>query len=327
MLRYLVRRTLGWLAMIFVATNLTYFLASLFLNPRSNYTGRNPPVPEAIADAALSQYGLNDKVPLLERWWGWLSSVVTRWDWGKSPVGESVNEQVAFRIWNSAELLLGATILMTIIGIALAVWTASKQYSATDRVVQFISTITMNLPVIVAGLGIVIMAIAFNNAVGTRVFYVTGARSDGVQGFWPVIVDTLQHLTLPTIVLVVTGYAGTYFLQRSLLLDNIGADYVRTARAKGLTRSQAVRKHALRTSLIPVVTSIAFSIPGMFTGAILTESVFQWEGMGRYFITTIAKNDIHGVVAIAAFSAVMTAIGALLADIAVVALDPRVRVS
>ncbi|WP_230206436.1 ABC transporter permease [Microbacterium gorillae] len=313
--------------MIFLATNLTYFLATIFLNPRSNYAGRNPPVAESVADTALSQYNLNDKTPLVERWWTWFTGVITRWDWGKSPVGESVNDQVSFRIWNSAELLLGATILMTLIGIGLAVWTASRQYSATDRTVQFTSTITMNLPIVVAGLGIVLLAIWLNQTVGTRIFFVTGSRSDGVSGFGPVFVDVLQHLTLPTITLVLTGYAGTYFMQRSLLLDNINADYVRTARAKGLTRQQAVRKHALRTSLIPVVTSVAFSIPGMFTGAVLTETVFQWEGMGRYFITTIAKNDIHGVVAIAAFGALMTAIGAILADIAVVAIDPRVRVS
>ncbi|MFV4912752.1 ABC transporter permease [Microbacterium lacticum] len=327
MLRYLLRRTLSWLVMIFLATNLTYLLAVIFLNPRSNYTGRNPPVAEAVADTALSQYNLNDKTPVIERWWTWFVGVVTRWDWGRSPVGESVNEQVSFRIWNSAELLLGATIIMTVIGIALAVWTASRQYSAADRGVQLTSTIFMNLPIVVAGLRIVLLAIWFNQTIGTRVFFVTGSRSDGIEGFWPTLVDTFQHLTLPTIVLVITGYAGTYFMQRSLLLDNINADYVRTARAKGLTRQQAVRKHALRTSLIPVVTSVAFSIPGMFTGAVLTETVFQWEGMGRYFVSTIAKNDVHGVVAIAAFGALMTAIGAILADIFVVIIDPRVRVS
>ncbi|WP_230109236.1 ABC transporter permease subunit, partial [Microbacterium foliorum] len=127
--------------------------------------------------------------------------------------------------------------------------------------------------------------------------------------------------------LVFTGYANYHLLQRSLLLDNIKADYVRTARAKGLTKQQAIRKHALRPSLIPVATQLAFTIPTVFTGAILTESIFGWNGMGKYFIDTISKNDVHGVVAVAAFGAVLTAIGAILADIAVVALDPRVRVS
>ena len=104
-------------------------------------------------------------------------------------------------------------------------------------------------------------------------------------------------------------------------------DYVRTARAKGLTRNQAIRKHALRTSIIPVATSVAFSVPGVFTGAVMTENIYAWHGMGEYFIQTIAKNDIHGVVATAAFGAAMTAVGAILSDMFVVALDPRVRVS
>ena len=108
---------------------------------------------------------------------------------------------------------------------------------------------------------------------------------------------------------MIVGYAQYHFLQRSLLLDNINADYVRTARAKGLTKAQAVRKHALRTSLIPVATQVAFTIPTIFTGAILTERIFAWQGMGRYFLDTINNNDINGVVAVAAFGAVLTAIG------------------
>lgn len=115
-------------------------------------------------------------------------------------------------------------------------------------------------------------------------------------------------------------------MQRSLLLDNLNADYVRTARAKGLTRKQAIRRHALRTSAIPVATSVAFSVPGIFTGAVMTEKIFAWNGMGAYFIETISTNDVHGVVAVAAFGAAMTAVSAVLADLVVVALDPRVRV-
>ena len=167
-----------------------------------------------------------------------------------------------------------------------------------------------------------LLAIQANSATGTRIFFVTGAASPGVSGFFPVLIDALQHLILPTIALILVSYAGIHFLQRSLLLDNINADYVRTARAKGLTKSQAIRRHALRTSLIPVTTQVAFSIPAVFTGAVLTESIFGWNGMGKYFTQTIATNDIHGVVAVAAFGAVMTAIGAVLSDIAVVILDP-----
>ncbi|UWF76670.1 MULTISPECIES: ABC transporter permease [Microbacterium] len=327
MIKYLVRRLIGWVLMIVAATNITYFLAWLYLDPENNYVGRRPPLSPEQIDDLLRPRNLSESVPLMERWWTWLTNIVLHWNWGLGPTGESVNEQVAYRIWVSAELVLGATILTTVIGIALGVYTASRQYKLPDRIGQATSIITMNIPVVVAGLGLVILAIGFNNWVGTRVFYVTGSASQGVTGFFPVLIDTLQHLFLPTLALVLTGYAGYHFLQRSLLLDNIKADYVRTARAKGLTKAQAVRKHALRTSLIPVTTQVAFTIPGVFTGAVLTETIFNWNGMGRYFLQTLATNDIHGTVAIAAFGALMTAIGAILADIAVVALDPRVRVS
>jgi peptide/nickel transport system permease protein len=327
LIKYLVRRTLGWLLMIVVATNVTYLLAWSFLDPRSNYVGRKPPLsPEQIQNL-LRPRNLDAGVPLLDRWWTWFTGIILRWDWGVSPTGGSVNEQVAYRMWISAELVLGATIIMTLLGIWIGVYTASRQYKLGDRVWQGISIVTMNVNIIVAGLAVVILAINFNNWVGTRVFFVTGSSSEGVTGFFPVLIDALQHLILPTIALVVIGYAQYHFLQRTLLLDNISADYVRTARAKGLTKQQAIRRHALRTSLIPVATQVAFSIPGIFTGAILTETIFAWQGMGRYFLTTITGNDIHGVVAVAAFGAVLTAIGALLADIAVVVLDPRVRVS
>ncbi len=313
--------------LIFLATNLTYFLASLFLDPRSNYAERRPPIPEAQIDASLDQYNLNDKVPILQRWWNWITDIFTQWNWGFSPVGQSVNEQVAHRIWVSAELVLGATVIAVVIGISLGVYTASRQYKAADRVWQGISIFTMNIPAVVMGFVVVVLVIRLNQALGSTLFFVTGAQSIGVTGVWNIIVDTLRHLIPPTISLIVIQYASIHFLQRSLLLDNINADYVRTARAKGLTKPVAIRRHALRTSMIPVATSVAFSIPMVFTGAVMTETIFAWEGMGRYFVRTIATNDIHGAVAAAAFAAGMTAIGALLSDIAVAILDPRVRVS
>ncbi len=327
LIKYLLRRIFGWLLMIAVATNITYFLAWGFLNPRNNYVGRRPPLSEEQIVNLLEPRNLSDTVPIWERWWNWISGVVLRWDWGVSPTGGSVNDEVAYRMWVSAELVLGATIIMTVLGIALGVYTASRQYKLADRIGQATSIITMNVNIIVAALGIVLLAIALNDLVGVRIFYVTGSGGRDVDGFFPYLIDKLQHLTLPTIALVIVGYAGTHFLQRSLLLDNINADYVRTARAKGLTKPQAIRKHALRTSLIPVATQVAFSIPAVFTGAILTEQIFAWNGMGQYFIETITKSDIHGVVATAAFAGLLTAFGAILSDIVVVVLDPRVRVS
>jgi peptide/nickel transport system permease protein len=325
--RYLIRKTIGWLAMIVVATNLTYFLANLFLDPRANYLFLRPAPPPEQIERSLAQYNLSPATPVLERWWNWLTGIVLHWNWGASPIGESVNTQIAFRVGVSAQLVLGALVLSTFIGIALGVYTASRQYRFADRFHQALSIVAVNIPSAVAALAVVLVAITINQSIGSTLLYVAGAQSPSVSGVWPTIIDRIQHLVLPTISLTVISYAIYHLLQRSLLLDNINADYVRTARAKGLTRQQAIRRHGLRTSLIPVATSIAFAIPGLFTGAVITETIFAWQGMGQYFISTISENDIHGVVAVAAFGALMTAIGAMLADIAVVALDPRVRVS
>jgi len=326
-LRYLLRKIIGWLLMIAVATNLTFFLASFFLDPRANYLQLRPPrTPEQI-DQSLGQYNLSPATPLLDRWWHWVTDIVLHWNWGYSPVGDSVNEQIAFRIGVSAQLVLLSLILSTVIGISLGVYTASRQYRVADRFHQGLSVITLNIPTVVAALVVVLLAISLNQSLGTTLLFVAGAQSPTVSGFWPLVVDRIQHLVLPTISLTLISYAGYHLLQRSLLLDNINSDYVRMARAKGLTRQEAIRRHGLRTSLIPVATSIAFAIPALFTGAVITETIFAWQGMGQYFTSTISKNDIHGAVAVAAFGALMTAIGAVLADIAVVMLDPRVRVT
>ncbi|QDZ43171.1 ABC transporter permease [Corynebacterium sp. sy039] len=327
MIKYIVKKVASWLLIIFLATNIAYFLASLFLDPRSNYRGRRPPLSSEQIETILTPLNLNPETPLIQRWWTWLKGVILHWDWGKSPVGESVNSQIAHRIWVSAELLLLATILSVIIGVALGVYTASRQYKIADRFWQGASIITMNIHIVVASLLVVWAALKINEWSGHRVFYVTGSANPDVSGFFPHLVDLAQHLALPTISLLIISYAGYHLTQRSLLLDNLNADYVRTARAKGLTRAQAVRRHALRTSIIPVATSVAFSLPGIFTGAVMTERIFAWNGMGVYFTDALAKNDVHAMVAVAAFGAATTAVSAILADIVVVILDPRVRVS
>jgi peptide/nickel transport system permease protein len=313
--------------MIVLATNVSYFLANWFLDPRANYLQLRPPRSPEQIDRALAQYDLSPGTPLMVRWWHWIGNIVLHWNWGFSPVGESVNDQIAFRIGVSAQLVLLSTILSTAIGIALAVYTAARQYRFADRFTQTLSVITLNIPVPVVSLAVVVFAIALNRTLGGTLFFVAGSQSPTVTGFWPLAMDRLRHLALPTVALTVINYAVYHLLQRSLLLDNINADYVRMARAKGLTRSEAIRRHGLRMSLIPVATSIAFTVPALFTGAVLTETIFGWEGMGRYFVTTISKNDVHGVVAVAAFGALMTAVGAILADLAVAVLDPRVRVT
>ncbi|MFC5907188.1 ABC transporter permease [Streptacidiphilus monticola] len=327
MVRYLARKTTGWLLMIAVATNATFFLASWFLDPRSDYRSLRPVRTELQIDTALAPYGLDPRQPLVERWWHWLVEVVVRFDWGRSPTGIRVNGEIGYRALVSGELMLLATVLSVLLGVALGVWTASRQYSWGDRLAQTVSVVLFNIPTAVMALAVVFVAIWLNQHAGLHFLYVAGENSPDVSGFWPTLGDRLLHLILPTVTLTLIGYVGYHLTQRSLLLDTLDAEFVRTARATGLTRAQAIRRHALRASLIPTATSVAFSIPAIFTGAVITESIFGWDGMGQYFVQTIGKNDVHGAVATAAFGAATTAVGAILADLATVFLDPRVRVS
>lgn len=329
MIKYLLRRVLFWVLTLFGVTNLTFFVASVALTPEANYFNRRPPMPPEQIDRLLSEQNLASSQPILERWWTWLTDIILRWDWGNSPIGDPVNAQVSFRIGISLQLLLLATIITVIVGVALGVFTASRQYSLWDRVLtQGVATVAVNTSIIVAATVAVYLGLKLNEAADATILYVAGSSSPGVAanplaGF----LDLLQHLALPTACLVFIGYANYHVLQRALLLDNINADYVRTARAKGLMKGAAIRKHALRTSLIPIANQVAFSIPGIFTGAALTEQLFAWQGMGSYLVETIRFNDVHGIVAVAAFGALCTAIGAILADVLLVILDPRVRVS
>ena len=325
MVRYVTRKAAGWLAMIVVATNATFFLASWFLDPRSNYRELRPVRTDAQIAHALEPYGLSPHWSVVHRWWYWLSHVATGFDWGHSPTGVPVNAEIPQRALVSGQLILLGTVASVVIGVALGVRTAARQYGVTDRAAQAVSVVLFNVPAAVSALALVLCAVWLNQRAGTTVLHVAGAGTPGVEGGWATVTDRLDHLVLPTVNLTLLGYAGWHLTQRALLLDTINAEFVRTARATGLTRAQAIRRHALRASLIPTATSVAFSIPAVFTGAIVTETVFGWEGMGRYFTETIAKNDVDGVVAVAAFGAVATAAGAILADIATVALDPRVR--
>lgn len=327
MVRYAARKATGWLAMIVVATNVTYFLASWFLDPRSNYRNQRPPRTDEQIAAALAPYGLDPDEPLLRRWWGWLTDVVLHFDWGSSPNGSSVNGAIGFRILVSGQLIAAGVVLSVLIGVGLGVYTASRQYGWADRIGQTVSIVLFNVPTAVSALALVLLAVWANQRLGHQFFLVAGSETPGIEGTWNAVADRLVRLIVPTANLTLLGYVGYHLTQRALLLDTINADFVRTARATGLTRAQAIRRHALRASLIPTATSVAFSIPAIFTGAIITETVFGWRGMGSYFTETIALNDVHGVVAVAAFGAAATAAGAILADVATAVLDPRVRVS
>ncbi|AKT51698.1 ABC transporter permease [Arsenicicoccus sp. oral taxon 190] len=329
MLIYVLRRLANYLVMIFVTTTIAYFAAVSFLKPDVPMLLATPrPTPESVR-TRLASYDLDPQLSAVERYWQWLQGVVLHWDWGRSPNGQRLSEEFVTRALVSGRLVFLSMVLSIVIGIALGIYTASRQYRVGDKAVTYLSYFIQTIPAPVLYLVVQMGGIKVNETSGQRIFYVSGISSaEGTDGFWAGVVDQVQHLVLPTLALTILGYVGYQLLQRSLLLDNIGADYVRTARAKGLTKAQAVRKHALRTSFIPVAQTIAFAVPSIFAGTFIIETVFAWQGLGRYTLDAITRTqDVNVTVASMAFGGLLFAIGAIIADISVAVVDPRVRVS
>jgi peptide/nickel transport system permease protein len=320
LLSFIGRRLLNYLVMLFAATTLAYFLASSFLNPRSNYVQMRPQPPEASINASLDLANVNDKVPVIERYGVWLRQVALHWNWGLSPQGENVNTAIAYRAVVSAKLVTLSTVLAVLLGVSIGVAAAIRQYKLFDRISNAVSVFFLVCPTFVLALLLVLGGIRFNEAIGMRWFFVTGLGHGG-------LLDFLQHIALPTVTLTLIGYVGYHLTQRTYLLDTMNADYVRTARAKGLPKNLAIRRHALRTSLIPTAMGVVWSLASVITGSVFVETIFAIDGAGKYFIDALTKNDINGSVAIAAMGGLTTCVGLLLADIVVALLDPRIRVS
>jgi peptide/nickel transport system permease protein len=324
---YVARRLLNYAILLFVAISLTYFLAATQLNPRALYEVRNPPLDPVIVEQTLRAKNLSDQVPVLQRYWTWLTSIVLHWDWGQTPTGGSVNDEVSRRIPVSLRLITIGSLVGIVAGVVIGAWTATRQYKVSDRLFTFASLFLLSVPSFVIASVLQVWATDVNNASGLRIFEFVGetGQAGSYPGAW--LFDRLQHLLLPTIVLILLNGAFFSRIQRNLMLDSLGSDFVRTARAKGLRRSKAVMKHALRTSLIPTGTYFAFSVATLFTGATFMEIIFSFHGMGEYGVTTILGQDVNGAVAVAAFSGACVLVGAILADIMVAILDPRVRLS
>jgi peptide/nickel transport system permease protein len=204
---------------------------------------------------------------------------------------------------------------------------AIRQYSKTDHAITFAVFLALAMPVFWFGALIKEAAIWVNDLVGTRIFFTVGARSpvQDSDSAWANFTDIFGHLILPTIVLTLVGLAVFSRFQRASMLEVLNSDYVRLARAKGLRNRVVMRRHALRTALIPVLTLVVFSIQGAVDGAVITETVFQWNGFGRYFIERLLETDTFPVMAFVMLSGALTVIANLVADLLYAVLDPRIR--
>jgi peptide/nickel transport system permease protein len=324
--RFLARRLANYLLLVAVATTLGYLLAATSLNPRSNFEGRNPPPPKASVDQRLDDLNMNDETPVLERFGRWAGGVL-RGDFGKTIDGQPVSSEMWRRIGVSLRLLLVASILGGILGVAVGVIGAVKQYQFSDYATTTVSFIILATPVFLLAVLLKVGALNLNQSTGQQLLYYTGEYTPGLEGgWWDHAVDRFQHFVVPTLALVLGQVAFYSRYQRNAMLDVLGSDFIRTAQAKGLRRRDALIRHGLRTALIPMATFFAYQFGLLLTGATFTEKIFTWHGMGEWFVDSVTKNDINAVAAVTLFAAVLVLIAGMLADLAVAALDPRVRV-
>jgi peptide/nickel transport system permease protein len=323
--KFLLRRLAYFLVLVVVATALTYLLAGKALNPRSNFEGRNPPPPPAVVDAQLDELNLNDKTPILQRFGRWTNGMM-HGDLGETVDGGSVNAEMGRRMGVSLRLLLIGSILGSIGGVAAGAYSAVKQYGFADHLMTFASFVILSIPTVVFAVFMAIAGTSVNDIIGRRIVYNTGEYTPGLSGFTQAgIADRLEHLILPSLVLILQGFAFYSRYQRNSMLDVLGSDFVRTAQAKGLRRPQALIRHALRTALIPMGTFFAYEFALIFIGSIFVEKIFTWHGMGEWFVQSIQKNDVNATAAIGMFVAVLVLIAGFLSDVVTVILDPRIR--
>ena len=325
MTRFLARRALNYLVLLALASFLTFSLTSLTFKPLDSLLQRNPRPPQAAIDAKAQELDLDKPIPV--RYVHWASGAV-RGDFGTTVTGQPVSAELGRRVGVSLRLLVIGSVLGTVIGVVVGAWGAIRQYRLSDRVITLLSLLMLSTPVFVIANLLILGANGVNSILGVQLFEYIGETSpDAVGGAWNQFVDRLQHLVLPTFTLALMGIAGYSRYQRNAMLDVLGQDFIRTARAKGLTRRQALFKHGLRTALIPMATLFAYGVSGLVTGAVFTEKIFGWHGMGEWVVQGIATQDTNIIAAVTVFSGATILLAGLLSDVIYAALDPRVRVS
>jgi peptide/nickel transport system permease protein len=325
MIVYLIRRILNYAILTAVASSLAYMLASIGLKPAAALEARRPRPPQSTIDMLLDKLGANPHDPLIERTWVWFTNLF-HGDLGQTINNHAVTEALSVRAGVSLQLLLIGSIIGAILGVVLGIWGAVAQYKASDQVVTYISYLVFATPTFVLAILSMIAATRFNQAIGTQLIVFSGQVSaDAPVDFWGNLSDRLSHLFLPTLVLIIVGAAGYSRYQRNAMLDVLGADYIRTARSKGLTRRSALIRHGVRVALIPMSTFFAYSFGTLIAGSTLLELVFSWHGMGEQAVQSIQQQDINSVAGATLFVSVLILCSSTLSEVLYAALDPRVR--
>jgi len=319
---FILRRLLSSIPVILLSSFLVFSLVAATGDPLARLRG--DPRTAMTVEIREEQLGLNDPIP--ERYLNWIKGVA-RGDFGESFAdAEPVTSKIKRSFGATFRLVFLATFLALLAAISLGVFSAVKQYSPGDYAGTFFAFVFFSMPVFwLAGI-MKDLGIRFNQWVGKTVFYTVGERTPNLVGsWWDVTANRIGHVALPTLTLMLITMAGWSRFQRAAMLDVLGSDYVRTARAKGLSEFTVIARHAFRNALIPLTTVVAIDFAGLIGGAVITESVFAWQGLGRTVLDGINNGDVNVVTAALVLIAVVVVLFNLVADILYAVLDPRIR--
>jgi peptide/nickel transport system permease protein len=316
MKNYVLFRLLQMLIVLIGVSLIVFFLFAML---PGNFLDSDPYLTIQHRQELEILYGF-DK-PVMERYFSWIAGVL-HGNFGYSlvyrqPVLELLNQY----IWNSFFLSLMAFLLTWSIALVVGVYSAIKQYSLFDRGVTVLVFAAMSLPSFFIGLLLIKVFAVDLGVLPVGSMIDSGSTATG----WAYLTQVFEHMVLPVTVLTLISVGSLTRYFRTGMLDVIHQDFVRTARAKGLKERTVIFKHALKNAILPAITLLGLKLPGLFSGAIITEQIFNWPGVGKIQMEALSTRDYPVLMAFTMLLSVLTIIGNFMADIASAAVDPRIR--
>ena len=312
--KYLIQRVTESILVLIAMSFLIYGIMALMPgDPIDVMVQSDPNLTTSDAERLKALYGL-DK-PLLERYKNWLSSALTG-DFGYSRIhNRPTLEILGPRLINTTWLMAASLFLSLILAIPLGIYSALHPYSRSDYFINLLALGGISIPVFWLALMLIIL---FSVSLGWLPAGGMGSTGDGG------LTDRIAHMILPVVTLSIASIGSLTRYVRSAMMEVLRNEYIRTARAKGLSRYKIVYKHALRNAMIPVVTVLALSFGTLFSGALITETMFSYLGMGKLIYDSIIGNDYNLALVSLLFATGLVLTGNLLADLAYAWLDPRI---
>jgi peptide/nickel transport system permease protein len=323
MLGYIIRRIAVSVVVLFLATILVFILVAESGNPLAILRA-NPHIPRATILAREKLLHLND--PLWQRYWIWFSHAI-RGDFGTTIAGLPVEPQLVSHLLVTLRMVILATLISIVLAIFVGVYAALRQGRLADHTATVTNFLFLAAPTFVIGLLLKeFVAIPLDEHTNTTIFYTSGDQSPTLTGsFIQRVPDYAAHTALPVITLILVTYSSWAIYQRASILETLNSDHVRLARSKGLAPRRVLFRHILRNALIPVTTVIALDFAAVLGGAIVTEIVFGWQGLGQWYLQGVTTLDTNITLAYLLVTATFVILFNLLADIIYAYLDPRIR--